>query len=589
MAASEAHPLMEPPFPATHQLNAELDTPPHGSAHGVSTPYLPGYPRISLQNRCGALDFLEKEYCSADLDRMAGRLWWMSKQDSANISPFHRQLVKRRSIIVTEDPKLHLVWIYDRIFVKPLPRYLTSYAFWRDYLGNDADVTARSRYIHIRKAALGYLRTYFYLVRSESDFYIAQDPSLHLVPIGITWEQFCNFTTDLAKIPDRDVSRRYAYGEIRLTRLNFYAPLLLRKSHFQRVEYQYREYFARFYGPVLFIIGITSIVLSGLQVAVAVEEADPLLNGRVLLVVALWYKAPEEHMFPQNKELPDVIWAFSPKGWTDEELATDWLHRIFVPQTARKGKHSILILDNHKSYTTGEFQYYCLENNIHPLYLPSHATHKLQPLDVDPFSPLTTAYGRAVEEYTPTGIATLNRSVFSLLYVQARQTAFTQRNIRAGWKRAGIWPINRQKLLDDPEIKNFGRTTPEYQPAPVKEGPNHLHSTPKKANEIRELQATIEAKVTPRTRRSVRKLSHAALQEHAGAQLLQNELNDVRRQLHHQELKKRSKRMAKENVQRSWNLEQVKAAREGRPPSRVQITRRTENSLRIVILSDKLE
>ncbi|KAH8707496.1 hypothetical protein GQ44DRAFT_715837 [Phaeosphaeriaceae sp. PMI808] len=212
----------------------------------------------------------------------------MSKQDSANISPLHRQLVKGRSIIVTEDPKLHLVWFHDRVFVKPLPRYLTSYTFWRDYFGNDADVTTRSRYSYIRKAALGYLRTYFYLVRSESDFHIAQDPSLHLVPTGTTWEQFCKFTTELAKIPDQDVSGRYAYGEIRLTRLNFYAPLLLGRSHFQRVEYQYREYFANFYGPILFVIGITSIILSGLQVAVAVQGTDPAPNGRVLLVVALW-------------------------------------------------------------------------------------------------------------------------------------------------------------------------------------------------------------------------------------------------------------------------------------------------------------
>lgn len=67
-------------------------------------------------------------------------------------------------------------------------------------------------------------------------------------------------------IADRDVSLRYAYGEIRLTRLNFYAPFFLGKSHFQSVEYQYGTYFARFYGPILFVIGIVSVVLSGLQV-----------------------------------------------------------------------------------------------------------------------------------------------------------------------------------------------------------------------------------------------------------------------------------------------------------------------------------
>ena len=276
---------MEVPFPAAYQLCAQLDSGAHGSVPDVPTLKLPGYPRISLQDRHGLLEFLRTEYCSADLDRIADRLLWMSKQDSANISPLHRQSVKRRNIVVTEDPKLHLVWIHDRIFVKPLPLYLTSYTFWQEYLGHNANANANA---HVRKAALGYLRTYHYLIRSESDFRIAQDPSLHLVPAGITWEQFCNFSTDLAKISDRNVSTRYAYGEIRLTRLNFYAPLLLRKSYFQRMDYQYSDYFACYYGPILFMIGIVSVILGGLQVVVNIQGPDSVRNGRIVSIVALW-------------------------------------------------------------------------------------------------------------------------------------------------------------------------------------------------------------------------------------------------------------------------------------------------------------
>ncbi|WXC50982.1 hypothetical protein QX201_010687 [Fusarium graminearum] len=216
-------------------------------------------------------DLLAREFCSDDLDRVANRLWWMSKQDNGNISPLHRQLVKRRTIVVTEDPKLHLVWIYDRIFIKPLPRYIGSYTFWQDHLCA-GEVGGGGREQRIRRAALGYLRTYYYLVKHESDLRIAQDPSLCLIPPDITWKQFCDFTSSLGDIADRDVSLRYTYGEIRLTRLNFYAPLLLRKSHFQRVEYQYGPYFARFYGPILFVIAVASVVLSGLQVVVSVGD-----------------------------------------------------------------------------------------------------------------------------------------------------------------------------------------------------------------------------------------------------------------------------------------------------------------------------
>ncbi|KAK8104695.1 uncharacterized protein PG998_011728 [Apiospora kogelbergensis] len=185
--------------------------------------------------------------------------------------PLHRQRVKRRAIVITEDPKLHLVWIHDRVFVKPLPRYILSCPFWQRFLSCDSTGDTH-HHRRVRQAALGYLRTYCYLIRYESDFRIAQESNLQLIPSDATWEQFCRFRADLASISDGDVSARYCFGEIRLTRLNFYAPILLRKSYFQRVEYQYGTYFARFYGPILFWLGIVSVVLSGLQVAVAVEE-----------------------------------------------------------------------------------------------------------------------------------------------------------------------------------------------------------------------------------------------------------------------------------------------------------------------------
>ncbi|KAM0332472.1 hypothetical protein ACHAQA_002753 [Verticillium albo-atrum] len=252
-----------PPFESDYELlTVQNDT--------KTAQCVPGHPRVRLDDQGKILDFLTLEFCNNDLDSMADSLWWMSKQDSRNISPLHRQAVKRRTVVITEDPKLHLVWIHDRIFVKPLPRYIGSYVFWRDHLR--AEDGTDNRGARVRRAALGFLRTYYYLVRYESDFRIAQDKSIALIPDNVTWEQFCDFTASLADIEDQDVSTRYQYGEIRLTRLNFYAPFLLGKSHFQRVDYQYGPYLARFYVPILFIMGVVSVVLSGLQVIFTVGD-----------------------------------------------------------------------------------------------------------------------------------------------------------------------------------------------------------------------------------------------------------------------------------------------------------------------------
>ena len=262
------------PFSAQDELNNELSV---NTLHIMQ--HLPGHPRVNLRDHKEMMTFLESDLCSKDLEQLAPRLWWMSKQDSGNISPIHRQRVKKRQIIITEDPKLHLVWIDDRIFIKPLPDYLLSYTFWKHFLvDNSTSIPGERRRIdHITKSALGFLRTYFYLIRHQSDFRMAKDSSLCLVPAHVSWKQFCAFSAEFGCIKDCDVSGRYAYGEIRLTRLNLYAKVLLRKWYFQRVESQYRSYFAQFYGPFLFVFGILSVILSAMQVELGVEQVNSVM------------------------------------------------------------------------------------------------------------------------------------------------------------------------------------------------------------------------------------------------------------------------------------------------------------------------
>jgi hypothetical protein len=124
----------------------------------------------------------------------------------------------------------------------------------------------------LRAAATGFLRTYWYLTRYESDFHIVQQDYLRLVPSNIDWPSFCRFTSDLNYIDDTAVLRRYCFGELRLTRLNFYAPLLLRKFHFEQVHGQYGDYFARLYGPILFVFAVVSTALNSMQVALAANQ-----------------------------------------------------------------------------------------------------------------------------------------------------------------------------------------------------------------------------------------------------------------------------------------------------------------------------
>ncbi|PQE24898.1 subtilisin-like serine protease protein [Rutstroemia sp. NJR-2017a WRK4] len=252
------------PFAKEHELYKGLRGPDEAQQ-------LPGYPQILLQDATELATFISKDLRTPILEKMSPRLWWMSTQSSAHIGPFHHQAVKLRNIIISENPELHLVWYYDRIFIKPLPKYLLSFDFWNIYLMSPASTLGLEREI-IRRSALGFLRTYRYLVCYESDFNIAMEKKLLLE--GTTWESFSKFASDLRKIDDTDVTGRYAFGEIRLSRLNFYIKIILGKNTFHKIHGQYGAYFARFYGPILFILGMLSIILNALQLEMAVESLD---------------------------------------------------------------------------------------------------------------------------------------------------------------------------------------------------------------------------------------------------------------------------------------------------------------------------
>ncbi|KAF2138912.1 uncharacterized protein K452DRAFT_275814 [Aplosporella prunicola CBS 121167] len=265
------------PFKKDTQLCDDLDDCEITSAGGVIKPLratIPGRPCAFLNDFGGVERFLYQEFVAPDLEDIAPHLWILSTQSSSNINSLHRQKIKGREIVVTEDPRLHLVWIHDRIFIKPLPKYILSHAFWKMFFSKQSFRIKENRET-ILQATKGYLRTYRYLICHESDFLIAKQDHLRLIPPDVEWEVFCRFIAEIEKIRDEDVSKRYLYGELRLSRLNLYAPLLLHKFYYEQVYGQYADYFARLYGPILFVFAIATTILNGMQVELAVEESLP--------------------------------------------------------------------------------------------------------------------------------------------------------------------------------------------------------------------------------------------------------------------------------------------------------------------------
>jgi hypothetical protein len=166
------------------------------------------------------LEVVQHDMLVPKLNRVHDYLWWCAKRSTS--LPLHEQVMEKRTITVTEQVDLHVVHQGVRIFIKPIPPYLFYNEFWEAYICKDTE---------LHKGCLGFLWSYVWLIRYESDLMLAQEH--HLVPKELSWKDWTIFVDSVLLYIESHggvlscVNKRYLYGEIKLTRLNIvsrYAP-----------------------------------------------------------------------------------------------------------------------------------------------------------------------------------------------------------------------------------------------------------------------------------------------------------------------------------------------------------------------------
>jgi len=214
--------------------------------------------------------YLEWELKVPRLNEIHGYLWLAGRPMCAR--PLHRQAMLGRELVITEQVDLHMVRQESRIFLKPLPEFLLSADFWTTHLCRDLD---------LHRCACGFLLSYVWLVCSKSDLRIAQRGGL--LDSDITWEGWRSFTRTLLQSIDKTtlegVNKRYHYGELRLSRLNWIYrmstnnPSLTRIMRGYMYEYnQYSDFAQRNFAWVLVAFVYITIVLTAMQVGLATNR-----------------------------------------------------------------------------------------------------------------------------------------------------------------------------------------------------------------------------------------------------------------------------------------------------------------------------
>jgi hypothetical protein len=258
----------DPPFPASVQLCSELEFTAEELQHcnKVSNrPSLPGQPQLELCSHIRVLDFCAKEVRTQFFDSVVTSRYSLRLANEPQ-KALSELGALRRNITLTEDPRLHCVWDEDRIFIKPIPIYLTSHAFWR-FLLSHCDYSEQQELV---STALGYLRSYSRLIVHASDYEIARKH--HLIPMTWSFDQLVIFLSYFACIPDSAVSPRYRLGEMQLQTLNWFSFFRSGTPYYRVHRHRYNSYFSQFYGPTLFVFASFSVVLSAMQVSLAVRQ-----------------------------------------------------------------------------------------------------------------------------------------------------------------------------------------------------------------------------------------------------------------------------------------------------------------------------
>ncbi|KAL1954183.1 hypothetical protein VTO42DRAFT_1539 [Malbranchea cinnamomea] len=139
----------------------------------------------------------------------------------------------------------------------------------------------------------------------------------------------------------------------------------------------------------------------------------------------------------------------SESGWTNEKLGLIWLKEIFNKHTQARtmGQYRLLILDGHGSHNGPEFDQFCMENSIIPLYMPGRSSHLLQPLDVGCYSPLKQVYKKEVEKQMRLGINHIDKDKFLAIYSSIRPAVLSEKDIQSGFRATGLVPYDPEQVL----------------------------------------------------------------------------------------------------------------------------------------------
>ena len=161
---------------------------------------------------------------------------------------------------------------------------------------------------------------------------------------------------------------------------------------------------------------------------------------------------------------PGSVGAANKTGWMQQETFTQWFdHFLHHVQPRSRPEPTLLIMDGHTSHTNNiDVIEKARGNNVQLLVLPSHCTHRLQPLDISFFKSLNSSYNAEVTSWLRShpGRAVTEQEIGELFYA-AYGRAASVRNAVSGFQKAGISPFRDDIFTDDDFAGSWSTDQPQ--------------------------------------------------------------------------------------------------------------------------------
>ena len=262
--------------------------------------------------------------------------------------------------------------------------------------------------------------------------------------------------------------------------------------------------------------------------------------------------AAADHQSLWYDDLPEnYVVSVSKNGWTTDQLGIEWLQKIFEPYTAPRtiGGYRLLILDGHGSHATAEFDRFCMEKKIIPLYMPPHSSHLLQPLDVSCFSPLKHLYGQRLQEKIQKGTYSVGKEDFLHIYPAVHQQALSSSNIKSGFAAAGLVPFSSERVLSKVQkTPTPPSTSHSNQSFGVGKTPANIYQMEQQKKEFESLKGVVSPSMVDEAIRKVIKGAEMTMQN---ALLLRQEIHQLQSE---NQYRKRRKERTKLFIQNGGSL-----------------------------------